>query len=390
MRSGLLTLLCTCAAAASISCGGGGSGSALTAQPVWLDLLRRIPDTPDARTYVAMNDYARIRGLFQLGAPSQDAGVDEMSDYQLRLSFVGGELRSGSMGISPAQMTGIESLFPFPPAEWNQELGFNLANIDEDVEAGKPPHKYTALRGRFDAKRIDQAVHADPLFKDLLQQDRYGGIAYYTWGSDDQQDLRRRSAVRNLGQGGRLGADGAYLYWTLWTDGMKGMVDAAHAKQRSLADVEEFRLLAQGLGRFDAYSALMSDQGVSFGAIFPELLGPSVDVKAARAALDAAQKSALRPYQALAIGVGQDSQGPFNLLLLVHVDAKTAQENVARLKANIETGKSFITGKPWSDLIQGSEISADGRLLTAKLRTQSRSLLRDIFLRSDSLLIYDQ
>ncbi len=375
----------------AISCGGGGGGggggifAGAATGSVWLDVMKPIPDTPDTRSFLVMNDYAALRAVLNVQPPAQDAGEAEMKAYQEKLGLVS---RSPSVttGIMPAEMTGLGAYFD--PAEWSSELGFNLALVDQDALAGQPPHTYSVLKGRFDAKRIDTATDKDTsAFRAKLTKTTYGGSSLYVWGEDLQQDLRNRSAVRPLGRGGRLAVSGNYLYWTYWTDGAREMIDTGGGKKASLAQAEDFKLLAGGLSRYGLYAVIVTDQGITIDPA--SILLPNASPATVRAALDAQQKEALRPYQALAVGVGQDAQGPFNVLVVLHPDAKTATENVARLRAKVETGKSLVSGKAWSEQIEKSEISSDGRLLLAKLRTQNRTLLADVLLRRDSLLVHE-
>jgi len=326
-----------------------------------------------------MNDYARLRAALNLSAPASNATIAEIDAYTQRVALVQGSGEPKPTGVTPA----IQG----DAAESKAELGFTIANLDQDVQAGEPPHLFVALRGRFDPKQIDQAVRGDSKFKDQLILGSYQATTYYTWGEDDKVDPRRRTSVRPLGQSSRLAVVGPYLYWTHWTDGLRDMIDAGQNKTRSLADNADVKLIAGGLARFDLYAVWLTNKGVTIDPA--SILLPNASPAAARAALDAQQKEALRPYQALAVGVGQDAQGPFNVLVLLHPDARTAGENVARLKANVETGKSLFSGKAWSEQIEKSEISSDGRLVVAKLRTQNRTLLADVLSRRDSLLVHE-
>ena len=155
------TVLAVLALVAS-SCGGGGSDSedkdgsvvqpAASAGLNWLVLLQTVPDTADARSWVVMNDYAQLREQLGLQPPAQDAPDAEIMAYLEKLAFASTSPRVPS-GLQPSEISGFGPRFN--PGEWNRAFGFNLTNVDQDIDAGKPPHTYTALKGplRQDAHR---------------------------------------------------------------------------------------------------------------------------------------------------------------------------------------------------------------------------------------------
>ena len=46
---------------------------------------------------------------------------------------------------------------------------------------------------------------------------------------------------------------------------MKALIDASLGKRRSLAEVEDFRLLAEGMSSLGAYTAFLSNQTQALG-----------------------------------------------------------------------------------------------------------------------------
>ena len=75
----------------------------------------------------------------------------------------------------------------------------------------------------------------------------------------------------------------------------------------------------------------------------------------------------LRPYVSFASGQGKDERGPYMALTLVHSDATSAEENVALLRRRIEETRSIWRGDLWIDMVDSMEITAEGRVLSAKL-----------------------
>ena len=153
---------------------------------------------------------------------------------------------------------------------------------------------------------------------------------------------------------------------------MKALIDALRDEGPSLADFEEYRLLAAGMSRLGAYSMLLSDNTFGLEAMVESYLErpKAAGEDAAKVRATFAGPGTLRPYQAFATGAGRDEDGPYMALALVHADSGPAEENVELLRRRIEEGSSSRTQKPWSDRIDVAnlEVRSEGRLLLAKLR----------------------
>ena len=61
------------------ACGEGGPSS------VFEELLSRIPDTPETRALVGMNDFARAMDLLNAPLPGPDAGREQLEEYVVGL-----------------------------------------------------------------------------------------------------------------------------------------------------------------------------------------------------------------------------------------------------------------------------------------------------------------
>jgi hypothetical protein len=97
----------------------------------------------------------------------------------------------------------------------------------------------------------------------------------------------------------------------------------------------------------------------------------------------------LLPYEAFAMGAGFDDEGPYLGVVIVHANPATAEANIDLLEGRIASGVSLLRGESWSDLIDDTVVSTDGRLLVAKLYTSDVSLWHDIAFSGESLLMYD-
>jgi hypothetical protein len=170
------------------------------------------------------------------------------------------------------------------------------------------------------------------------------------------------------------------------------MIDAGLSAGRSLADVEDFRLLAQELDQFNTYTALFSDNTASYSV--PELakslagFGASDDeLSAIRSDLESQAK--LLPYQAFATGAGVDANGPYAVLILLTTDEQAASENAQRLRDRIDNGVSWRREQPFSDYIHGASISSNGRLVAAKLSVEEENAWLGLLALTDTLLLHE-
>ncbi|MGD0766118.1 MAG: SGNH hydrolase domain-containing protein, partial [Dehalococcoidia bacterium] len=354
----------------------------------WLDLLRQVPDTSEARAVTIMNDYARFRVALGVPLPDPNGGESALFDYYRRLLF---DAKGMASGTAPAQIMGITE---FPPLldETRAQLGFTIADIDQDASTGwgDGGNSYQVLRGRFDPLAIDQAVRADPASAGLLATLSHSGVDYYQW--DAGSDAGSAGTAKSLGPGHQLASTGEYLYWSGAENGVASMIDAGLGVGASLADVEEFRLLAQEIDKFNTYTALFSDDVASYSVpeLAKALAGPDASEEEL-AAIEAnlGSQATLLPYQAFATGAGVDADGPYTLLILLTADEETASENAQRLSERIKDGVSWLREQPFSDFIHGADVSSDGRLVVAKLRVDDRNAWLALFAFKDTLLLHE-
>ena len=154
------------------------------------------------------------------------------------------------------------------------------------------------------------------------------------------------------------------------TDDMKSLIGILQDESLSLADFQEYRLLATGTSLLRAYSMLLTDNTFELEAMVHSHLKriDATDEGVAQRRETLAGPGTLRPYQALATGAGRDKNGPYMALALVHADSQVAEGNVDLLRRRIEEGSSSVHETPWSDIIDIArlEITSEERLLLAK------------------------
>ena len=339
------------------------------------ELLGLIPDTPETRSSVYVNDYALLRDLNDVSLPGTNADVDDLVQYMAE------DLCSISKGCRPAQGPFI-SLFHeygvFLTENFHHFLAFDVRNVDQSVLAGTPPGMLKVARGRYDPGATERALDACSECPPPLRVEHMG-VLFYSWGEDLTWDLRMRFSppvFDGFGRGRRIAVQDDYVFRTVETPGMKALIEARVGERSSLADVEEFRLLAGGMTDLDAYSVMFTDQtqwAVEMNAgLIAAILGESSSEEAMdrlrqELGLDQPQQNLLRPYQALATGQGKDDNGIYMALVLVHANSKAAEDNVDLLRQRIAETSSLLTNQPWNEMVDSMEIRSEGRVLLARL-----------------------
>ena len=362
-------------------------------------LLRAIPDTPETRREVYIDDYTVARRVFDIPLPGpgdDEAALQEFYDWGRSADDALGDTvpvaEFGSLAFfSPLNFTGKRV------AAHIRHLAFDIRSMDQTIVAGAGPPgaKLDVTLGRFDPQATDEALRSCSECP-TPEREEYGGVSYYSWGEDGRVErsmVWEPPAFDQFGRGGRIAVLDSYILRTLATDEMKSLIGALRDEGPSLADFEEYRLLAAGMSRLGAYSMLLSDNTFGLEAMVESYLErpKAAGEDAAKGRATFVGPGTLRPYQAFSTGAGRDEDGPYMALALVHADSGPAEENVELLRRRIEEGSSSRTQKPWSDRIDVAnlEVRSEGRLLLAKLRGSiSTNFTTWLFFRDD-LIVHD-
>ena len=365
---------------------------------VYVELLDLIPDNSNARASVILIDYVRVR---------ESQGIESIPDLpnsaEVRDSLVDllGFLTGVSLwGYGPTFLSGGNAAGIGESAILPYNVGYSIADVDQDIRAGLPPEQYTAARGRFDPQRTEQAIQRCGDCP-ASATGEYRGVSYARGEdfADIDFDLRNAApAFDSLGRGGRLAVLDRYVLRTLWTQGLEDMVDASRGG-RSLATNPDFRAAAAALEELGNYTVWLSTRTQSVDHLRDAYLDPHLGT-----GLDVAEFASppgpgvvvLQPYAVLGLGVGADGDGPFLTVVLVHDTEAQAMDNVGLLlprrvaeEDSLFFSRRFLVsndprapvrhGPAWSELIERIDARAEGRLLIAKLRVTLRVPSADRF-----------
>ncbi len=408
----LLLVLWVIAVLAVVACAGSEPTQspmptpAATSISTFEDMLRVIPDTPGTHASVFVIDYALMRELFDIPLPGPGANEEAKEQYrdELLAAWMEGFSDFSAQTRTPFLSDGYT---PWEPArqDHKQYLGSDIRNEDQTLVAGVLPEQMEVLRGRFDPTAFDRALSTcSGECTPPDTQEEYKGVTVHSWGEDFESDLTKRlapPAFDQLGRGGRIAVQDSYVFRTVWTDGMKALIDASLDKRPSLADWEDYRLVTQGMSELAAYGMFLSDQTQGFEQMLEAIAeGFSMtmnDQVCLRVGAEVQRQPMLRRYQVFATGVGKDEMGNYTALVLVHSDEGSATENAVLLRKRIEEVTSGVrvgsTLKTWAELFDTNRIEVDvkGRVLLAKLRPTERTppYWLDWVLQQDPLLLHE-
>lgn len=365
----LISVLAACGSGedATSPAGSSGAGTPTSEVSLFEELLGTIPDTPDTRKSVMINDYAAVRKILELSPTSPDA------EFPALLQHFIDSIGSNNTGIKTYLARGpfISGMDDrFMENKKKVYLAFDGRNVDQSVEAGIVPFVLEVVRGRFDPTATAEALAAcsECPPADL---ESHNDVPFYSWGGDGQGKLRDRRnppAFDHLGRGGRIAVSNEYVYRTVETPGMRALIDSGNGEVQTLAGVEEFRLLVQAMSGLGVYSAFFSNQTYKVGSndtpdnpsiyfSFPAVL-ENLKKEIGKSTLPL-------PYVAFSTGVGHDDTGPYMALALVHGDAESAEQNQTRLAQRIEENPEL---QIWKDSLGETTFSVEGRVLSAVMR----------------------
>jgi hypothetical protein len=319
-------------------------------------LLSLIPDTPETRNFVAINDYAKMRTLFQISVPGINATPEQQYNYLLNLFMADRHMWNPLAGMAffGESYWGLDaqSLMKM------NNIGLNMADVDQEVDVGCPPRNSRIIKGTFNPQNTRNCL-AVIAKNDPPSIEMYGNNQVFSWGEDYKTNLRKADTAPvydSLGRGGRFVFQDSYSFMTKGTDEIKLLIDTQNGKHRSLAEAKEFILLAQELYMQGTLTAVLSNRTQALASL-PSEVREKVQSQVTR----------LLPYQALGAGEAKDEKGAYILVILVHADDQTAARNIALLQRRINETTSSFSGNPWTYYFSSNTITSKENVLIGKL-----------------------
>ena len=123
---------------------------------VYDELLALIPDTPDTRSLVFLNDYVQLGEALNVDLPGPDANQAALENYFESLVSMLNQRGIPLWGETPF-ISGY-SQYSFITLEMGNHLAFDLRNVRQSAVAGVPSGKLGVMLGDFDPAATESAL----------------------------------------------------------------------------------------------------------------------------------------------------------------------------------------------------------------------------------------
>lgn len=374
-----------------------GGCSAPEEENTFLELLSLLPANALDTGYFALTDYESIRNVIELPLYNSDNQPISRDEF---VSILASKLTNEPLDNFQAlnfvsYFTGWDQPFITPIQDNN--IGYDLTNIDAEInnvnfslsesyQLGSKsipmPVLMVAGIGRFDPQATEDALdNRDdwPLWaRENYTRKNYRDITIHSWVDGTNKHLEDQYSPPHLDRLGRalpLAVTNRYLFVSDSVQNVESMIDASKDKIKSLADVPEYALVAEGLYELGSYtSAIIGDEALANGYWDLYYEGPQ-----------------LKKFLTFGTGYGKDETGSYVALVLVHENSNIAMENVSLLEQRINYQFTLWEGKSWSfsDDIYDTKIHTDGRVLLAKLYTDDVRLWSKWFTEQWDLVLHE-
>lgn len=360
-------------------------------QRALIELLSRIPDTPESRHELILSDRELWRSLTGFDLPSYEDGKDAYMEAFLTaygtLNHDGSDPLFYGPGEGPYLFNFLESAQRLNTFD---NLGFDHRNVDQTAIAAFNGRDFIEITvGRFDpglAKRL----LAECDCPQPVAVTTYRGLEYWTWTDGPVQDFNRRSSppvFDRFGRGGHLLITEYGLFRTLHVPLMEQLIDTLTGVNQGLAASNSYVFMADVMGPAGATGirvqggellardvALPDGEG-SLGG-HRNSSGPLYTVSKESNKANAMLAPLLLPYEFIAIGYGATDAGLFDLVVIAHDTQSAAVANAYRLADRIVNSNSG-DGLPWAVIFSTVEISVSGTNLVARFSGRRSGSFRD-------------
>lgn len=334
---------------------------------VYRDLLELIPDTPENRALVYLNNNLIAGELAGIEPPSAGASAEEVLEYVSKIRTI----NFSPFLIGPGQFIGGSGDYSVQFAENRDYRSYDQRDVAGGATIGTGTNQIELIVGVFAIEEFDlkvQCAECPPV--DTV---KYASRNWYSWGDGGLGSLSLRFAPPVFDQIGRSGewlVRPNSIVRTFTSQNAEQISETADGNQRSLADIASYVALADAMAELQVFNMVITDE------IFektPDTYIPSAGFGFTHEQWDRLVERigvvpSLVKYSALSLGVGVDDKGPFNAVAIYHDSNADAEENAERLKEVIAQTVLLARNRRWADLFVEIETTVHGNVMTAKLR----------------------
>lgn len=311
--------------------------------------------------YLTVNDYATLRELTGAIIPDEVTN-NTIEDY---MGVLYGRDSSVYLRWTGSYLGGHSGWATRGPKAEN--VGYDLFNVNMEIFNAngalyydKLP-LYVALNGTFNPAASAQAMNDQSAWDDAVRAafhvKNHDGTAVYSWGNGLFGDslIFGPPLLDRFGRLFPLAVTENNVFYSDTTDNVFQMLDASLGIAPSLADNSSYVSIAQHMADAGVYSFMIGNEALVNTAAFH---------------VDESDAPLLRPFQDFGVGAGYDDLGPYMVLVLVHEDAPTAEENSRLLIQRVnETWwiRPVDWEQSWREYVDYVLVNVQDNVVTAKL-----------------------
>lgn len=380
-------------------------------------LLDSIPDTPEARLQVWLNDFGYLWSFFDehgVSRPRRDDPSDAVVEALRIVLSQGSSLEIGEMMPFPESAPWIAGgLGTDYPTKYlfHAASGVDARNVDAAAKTGpgnahrglnKGREELAVLFGDYDPGTILSKLKS---CAECLPPDTrgYSGVEYMAWGEDFEPNLRSRFKppwFDSLGRGGRVAIFDGKLVQARATDGIETLIDVQTGQRPSLWDDPSIAAAGRVLESLGVYRAVVSAADFSEAGLLDHLArrcvgekgyGSSDFAEYAQCPMSPAGSEAaagetvgidvvgtaplLKPFNAAAFGLvpRRDPDTTQTIIVLVHGDETSARQNSDLLLKRLAQTSLSDGSLLYAARVQKVELHIDRAVLTARLTLGPKS-----------------
>lgn len=352
-------------------------------QQALIELLARIPDTPQYREHLELSDLALF---LKLAGAERVSFEDGPEAYMESLETVFHELRAKLRENSPDPSLQLPAPGQAPYLSGAIEyldrstvfesLGIDGRNTDQTAIAGGRGREGTDfVVGRY-SPELSRRLLAECDCEQPAAITEYGGFEYWTWTDGQVGNLQRRfdaPIFDHLGRGGHLLMTDTGLFRTHDVSQMEQLIDTLNGEAPSLADSPNHIFIANVMAAnrandivFRSGEVLTKEKVLGGIGIYMQLGGAySQSSESDRA--NALLAPLMLPFDFMATGFGWDGERLSEIAVLVNLDEETAVQNATRLADRL-VNSNGPDGLPWSTKYDRVDISVSGNRMVVVFR----------------------
>jgi hypothetical protein len=316
--------------------------------------MEPLPDTAETREHLQLVDVAGAAAAAGVDRPPTGSTDAEVEEYLREALYVPG----GNVdGMSPGPWRLSEA--SDQDARMRRELGVSWTQIDGWAQAGYRRHSFVIFDGSFDVGHVQRRLvqHGWSPTASLQGEE---ATAWYEWTGEGRWPSVPPLVDAPAGVTRRLAVDEGRLRIIPFEADMEASLAATDGRG-SLADNDEFRLIAEALAHEPVFNLTLDDRAITRD----ELLAVTVSHGPGPKAMEWASRSGpiLRPVMAYGWGWGTDAEGRVTtVLVLVHADSDAAQANGQLLPERVAEATTVVQQRPLAEMVTVERVEVEGRV----------------------------